>query len=336
MIEVSYLGASHWHLPFYLEPAVAMDGVRVVGVADPDPEVARRLGERWSCAWSGDYAELCERTRPDFVFALRRHDAMAEEAAFLIDAGIPFAIEKPCGIDAGQVARVADAARRKGVFAAVPFVLRQSAMVEELDRRVGRGAYQYLSFRMIGRPVSRYFEEGSSWMVERRHAGGGAFVNLGIHFVDLFRYLCPGPVEVVSATLANAAWSCDVEDYGLAVLRAGPSLCTIETGYLYPGTREFMDLRYSLRAGEHYFSVHDSSSMEISDLQGHCEVVAVATTNVAYYGAFVRDVLRQFRGGEAPVAGLADAAEAMAILERIYALDSGGPSGPRNAAPGER
>lgn len=337
MIDVAFVGASHWHLPFYLEPVLAMDGARVVGVADPDPTVAQRLGERLSCAWSTDHAELCGRAHPDFVFALGRHDEMAGEAAFLIDAGLPFAIEKPCGLDAGEVAGLAEAARRKGSFAAVPFVFRQSEMVREMDRRVERGAYQYLSFRMVGRPVSRYFEEGSAWMVERRHAGGGAFINLGIHFVDLFRYLCPGDVEVVSATLAADAWSRDVEDYGIAVLRSRSSLCTIETGYLYPGTREFMDLRYAIRSPEHYFSVHDGTSMEISDYRGRSEVVAARTTNVAYYGAFVRDVLRQFGHGEPPVASLADASEAMAILERVYELGRrAAPRAPSAEGPGER
>lgn len=320
MINVAFIGASHWHLPFYLEPVLAMDGVRVTGVSDPDPAVAQRLGERLSCTWSTDYAELCELKRPDFVFALGRHDEMAAEAAFLIHEDLPFAIEKPCGLNSVEVRDIADSAERKGSFAAVPFVIRQSGMVEEMDSRVERGAYQYLSFRMIGRPVARYFEEGCAWMVERQHAGGGAFINLGIHFVDLFRYLCPGDVEVVSATLASSAWLHDVEDYGIAVLRAGSSLCTIETGYLYPGTREFMDLRYSIRSQDHYFSVQDSTSIEISDYKGQSELVAAGTTNVGYYGAFVGDVLRQFRDGQAPIASLADARDAMAVVDRIYAL----------------
>jgi predicted dehydrogenase len=320
MINLAFVGVSHWHLRFYLEPALQLEGVRVVGVADPDASVAAALGERLSCEWSTDYVDLCHRVRPDFVFALGRHSAMAETAGYLIGAGIPFAMEKPCGLDGREVAELAAAAQRKGAFAAVPFVFRQSDMVKEMERRVAPGAYQYLSFRMIGRPVARYFDEGSSWMVEKEHAGGGAFINLGIHFIDLFRYLCPGELQVVSSTLGSEAWSRDIEDYGIAVLRSGSSLCTIETGYLYPGARNYMDMRYSLRAPGAYFSVQDGGSMEISDYEGKSEIVTTATTNVAYYPAFVRDVLRQFRSDEAPVAGLSDAWRALEVLDRIYEL----------------
>lgn len=320
MINVAFVGASHWHLRFYLEPMLQEQAVRVVGVADPDAEVASRLGARLSCTWSEDLATLCERVRPDFVFALGRHCDMAAEATYLLDAGIPFAMEKPCGMNADEVAALAATAERKGSFAAVPFVFRQSEMVKEMQRRVAPGDFQYLSFRMIGRPVSRYLEEGSAWMLEQTQAGGGAFMNLGIHFVDLFRYLCPGDLEVVSATVAAEAWSRTIEDYGITVLRSGSALCTIETGYLYPGSRGYMDMRYSVRAPGVYFSVQDGTSMEMSDDEGRAQVLDTPTTNVAYYPAFVRDVLRQFRTGEQPVAGLSDAWHALEVLDRIYEL----------------
>lgn len=37
--------------------------------------------------------------------------------------------------------------------------------------------------------VDRYREQRVEWMLDRRTAGGGALLNLGIHFMDLCRWL---------------------------------------------------------------------------------------------------------------------------------------------------
>ena len=35
-MKLAFIGASHWHLPLYLDPALEINGVQVVGVSDPD------------------------------------------------------------------------------------------------------------------------------------------------------------------------------------------------------------------------------------------------------------------------------------------------------------
>ena len=43
-MRVVFIGASHWHLPLYLEPALAVPGVELVGMADPDAGKGPRAG----------------------------------------------------------------------------------------------------------------------------------------------------------------------------------------------------------------------------------------------------------------------------------------------------
>ncbi len=43
-------------------------------------------------------------------------------------------------------------------------------------------------------------------------------------------------------------------------------------------------------------------------------------TNVPYYPPFVRDVVARAVRGQAPVAGLADMADVMAMVEAAYAM----------------
>src|SRR5204863_232601 len=91
--------------------------LEVAWVTDPDPAVAARWGEFGECEFSTSYEEMCARTRPDFVFALGRHDAMASEAAFLIDQRIPFLLEKPGAVRGREIAPLAARASARWRYA---------------------------------------------------------------------------------------------------------------------------------------------------------------------------------------------------------------------------
>lgn len=146
-MRIALVGVSHWHAPFYLDPLLAMPGVSVIGVADPELDRAEEVANKAHCPAFADYREMCARHRPDFVFALGRHCDMADEARFLIAEGIPFAMEKPCAINAADAHDIADRAARAGVFAAVPFVIRYSPLIDTI-RAFGEPP-QYVVFKFI-------------------------------------------------------------------------------------------------------------------------------------------------------------------------------------------
>src|SRR5258708_35365288 len=98
-MKIAFIGASHWHLPLYLEPALQMPGVTIAGVADPSAQVVDALKAKLNCAGDTDYRELCRRVKPDFVIALGRHYDMPEQARFLTPEKIPSALEKPSGLN---------------------------------------------------------------------------------------------------------------------------------------------------------------------------------------------------------------------------------------------
>ncbi|HYZ23895.1 MAG TPA: Gfo/Idh/MocA family oxidoreductase, partial [Rhodopila sp.] len=113
-MRVVLIGVSHWHTPFFLDPCLELPEVRIVGVSDPDPARAEPVAAKAGCRAYGDYRELCVTERPDFAFALARHCDMAELARFLIDSRVPFAMAKPCAINAAEAADIAARARAAG------------------------------------------------------------------------------------------------------------------------------------------------------------------------------------------------------------------------------
>ena len=114
-MRIVLIGVSHWHTPFYSEPVLAMPDATIVGVSDPDADRAAPLAGKAKCPVFTDYREMCAKLKPDFAFVLGRHDEMADEARFLIESRIPFAIEKPCALNAAEahdIARRAAGRRR--------------------------------------------------------------------------------------------------------------------------------------------------------------------------------------------------------------------------------
>ena len=320
-MRIAFTGISHWHTPFFLDPAFEMDGVEVVAVSDPDPDAAHRmLGGRPSQVFS-DIGELCEAARPDFVFALGRHCDMADTARLLIDRRVPFAMEKPCGLNLGEVCDIAARAREANSFAAVPFVFRQGRMLHTI-RELSDGAKPvYLTFKFVAGGVDRYREAGCPWMLDRATSGGGSTLNLGVHFFDLFRILNgPEEPEVVAAAFSNNMAGLDTEDHGVVVLRAGKATCVIETGYFFPALVDTFDMRFSISTPKHHFIAPDKDTLQIVNNNRQLETRRMPTTNVPYYADFLRDTLFRLFTGAPPIADLSDMQAAMELIDKAYRM----------------
>ena len=320
-MRIVLIGVSHWHTPFYSEPVLALPDAKIVGVSDPDPARAAPLAAKAGCPVFTDYREMCAKLKPDFAFTLGRHSEMAEEARFLIASRIPFAIEKPCALNAAEAHDIARRASAAQVFAAVPLVMRYCPILDVV-RDVARGeAIQYLSFKFVGGMVDRYYQQKVEWVIDRSISGGGPLLNLGIHFVDLCRVLLDeAELTVTGAMMSNRAAGLTIEDHAVVLMRGGGASAMIETGYLYPAPNSVFDMHYSIRTERHYFAARDNATLEIVTNDRSRSTRAMKLTNAFFYTQFVEDTLRRVRDGRAPIADLADNAAAVALIESAYSM----------------
>lgn len=318
-MRVVLIGVSHWHTPFFLNPCLDMPDVAIVGVSDPDVARAELVAQRAGCRAFADYREMCGAVRPDFAFALARHCDMAELARFLIEQRIPFAMEKPCGVNAAEAAEIAARARAAGLFTAVPYVIRYSPLIDAI--RAVNAPVQYALFKFIGGMVDRYHQQGVAWMTNRATAGGGALLNLGVHFLDLCRVLLNGAdLTVTGAMMSNRNAGLGIEDHAVVLMQGGGASCMVETGYLYPAPNSVFDLHYSIRTETHYFAARDDGTLEIVTNDRSRTTRAMKLTNVHFYPTFVRDTLERLQAGRPAIADLSDNAAAVALAEAAYTL----------------
>ncbi len=320
-MRIVLIGVSHWHTPFYLDPALELPDVTIVGVSDPDLARAAPAAAKAGCAAFPDYREMCAQLRPDFAFALGRHCDMAEAARFLIGQRIPFAMEKPCGISSAEVHDIAARTVQAGVFAAVPFVLRYCPLIDTIREVAAGEALQYITFKFVGGMVDRYHQQNVPWMLDRSLSGGGPLLNLGVHHLDLCRVLLNGAaLTVTGAAMSNHTAHLTIEDHAVVLLRGGGATCMVETGYLYPAPNSVFDMHYSIRTEGHYFAARDNHTLEIVTNDRQRETRQMKLTNVFFYPEFVHDTLRRVQAGERPIADLDDMAAAMDLVQAAYTL----------------
>src|SRR5215469_1831381 len=238
--RIAAIDVSHWHSAYdaaYLR--VLRDlGCDIVGVSDRDERIAKDRAAHFGSTPFTDYRRMIEATRPEFVVALGRHFGMPETFRFLVDAGIPFLMEKPWGTDPGTVADLARLAAEKGAWVTVPFMVRYSFWAVTVKRMIAAGEFGRISlifFRTIRPTLRRYVEWDSPWMADRSQAGGGALLNLGGHGFDIARFVTGEEPEVVSCVMSRRAHEGEVEDYALATLRTRSGIVFHnEAGYTMP------------------------------------------------------------------------------------------------------
>jgi len=325
-MRIAIVESTHWHAPLYLD-ALEDPGVRVVGLTDSAQQTGAALAKRFGCEVYRDLDELLDTQDVDFAFVFGRHIDMPVLAGKLIARGIPFALEKPCGIHASDVESLAASAEAKNLYVAVPMIFRLSDTLDIVGQNKSRP--DFASIRFMAGPPSRYQAAGAPWMLKRELAGGGPLINVGVHFIDLFYLLAQEDVESVSAVSSSEINRLPIEDFiSIRMVTKENRVCTLECGYIFPsGKRIQREFSFSIRSPDAYYVSGDDQILvraKSTDGQFETRKVPARLETDVYYPLFVRRVLKEAGAGSVPVAGLRDASRALRVVEAAYLSASKG------------
>lgn len=159
---------------------------------------------------------------PDFT-----HESIAVAAA---EAGKAIYLQKPMARNSAECRRIVDAARAAGVPLYVSFMHRYFPEVAQMRHLLNQGALgQIFSARQRNATGGATWAE---WFYRRDLVGGGVVMQLGVHGIDLLRYLfgeTHGEIVAVRAVTAlmkkertldsGAIIEPDNEDFALAAYR---------------------------------------------------------------------------------------------------------------------
>jgi predicted dehydrogenase len=317
-VRLAFFGVGHWHAPLYYRPAAALNAHEILGVSDSDPSVAERVGSELGVAGYLEPEQLLA-SRPDFAFAFGPHADMPALGRLLVEAGVPFVIEKPAGLGADDVELLRDRARAKDLHVGTGFNFRVSDWFQRLRDLTAKDPATVARFSFISGPPGRYRQLGCDWMLDPARSGGGCTINLAGHLVDMFRGFTGSKPSVYSALMTNLSWGEPVEDYSAIALRSASASGMVETGYGFPAELGGFDQLFSLRTAGSYVVVRSNDLVEITDANTfRVEVLRTPTGNFRWYPAFVAESLERYQRGLPPVADLDDLLAAMRVIDAAY------------------
>lgn len=313
-MRIALLGVSHWHLPLYLP---GLPEKSVVGVSDENTQLALSIATLYDCPVYQDYHKMIQETRPDFVFAFAPHYKMKEVSMYLLNAGIPFSMEKPCGLNVHEVEDLYNVCERKNSFVSIPFVWRYSDTVNDLKNQYLEKPIVHMSYRFIAGPPSRYLTT-SPWMLLKSTAGGGCMTNLGVHFIDMALYLTNSTEAETLASSYQYTNEYDIETYATSLLRlpTGASLL-LESGYAYPMSENLKrENRWTIVTENGYYILAENK-LELRKHGAEPVVVPLNTDSDIYYAVYTKTTLNDMASGTRPRASLKEMLNTSRVLDAM-------------------
>jgi predicted dehydrogenase len=138
----------------------------------------------------------------DIVDICTPNELHLEQCQRAFQAGMAVYCEKPLASTLKEARILAEGARKSGVITQVAFVMRYLPAIRQMKALIEAGelgqVFQFRAHMFHGSYLDP--DRPMSWRLRRSQSGGGAFMDLGAHLVDMTHYLL-GSVASVRATM---------------------------------------------------------------------------------------------------------------------------------------
>ncbi len=215
------------------------DKVSVEAVCDIDEERVKAYAAKHGVErWYTDAKEMFANEKLDAVSVCTWNSQHCPMTVLALENGAHVICEKPMAMNAQEAEAMRDAAERNGKLLMIGFVRRHGNDCDVIRENVESGTFGELYYakatylRRNGNP--------GGWFGDKSRSGGGPLIDLGVHVIDLVRFIFgnPKPVSVYGVTfqklfnrpnvVGGKAWQasgvgvqdiCDVEDLAGAIIR---------------------------------------------------------------------------------------------------------------------
>lgn len=247
-------GISNSHIAVYLKNEQA----ELYAFCDINPERLKYMGERYGMTrlYTDESEMLAALPEIDAVDVCTWNAAHAPCTIMALEAGKHVLCEKPMAMNVEEAEAMKAAAEKAGRLLMIGFVRRfgrDCDIVSDLIRDGKMGEVYYaktLNIRRNGNP--------GGWFGEKARSGGGPLIDLGVHSIDLVRYLLgkPRAVSVYGATYAKLGARNDIRTpkFYVSASATDHDICDCEDLAsimirFADGTTLFVEMSYSLNVG---------------------------------------------------------------------------------------
>ncbi len=194
-------GISFFHVNGY---KLQSDRVTVVAACDINEEKLNRYCDQHGIEHRyTDYNEMLEKEHLDCVSVTTWNSEHKNATIAALRAGCNVLCEKPMALNAAEAKEMLDESKKAGKVLQIGFVRRFSSEADLVKERVASGEFGDIYYAKV-KFVRRDGCPGG-WFGDKAFSGGGPLIDLGVHIIDLARYLAglPQPVSAYGQTFNN-------------------------------------------------------------------------------------------------------------------------------------
>lgn len=166
------------------------------------------------CGSDKDFRQEIEKLKPnvvDICTPIYLHAYMIETVTRM---GYPVICEKPVGISIDEANRISHLRGKIGIV----YQFRFNPKVLQLKKEIEEGVYGEIKMVTAHYYRWRGWEYYNKWEHDKHKAGGGAVVNVCIHYLDLLQWIFGYPTDIKGFT-TTAKQGIDVEDNAVGILK---------------------------------------------------------------------------------------------------------------------
>ncbi len=343
-LRTAIIGLGHLHPRTYMPHFQATPDVKVVAVAEPLDVLRGPFARDFGVNAYADWRELLAREALDLAYIYLPHADCPAAAAACAAKGLHVVVEKPVASTAAGCRQVVDACTRAGVLFSTPYLWRYHPVCRAMKKFVDAGVLGRIvgcEGRCAAGGLHRYLEGHAPWMLQKARSGGGPMYNLGVHWIDLYRWLLGSEVTEVIGRNVRVNQDYDIEDnsFALATFASGATLA-LDISYTVPDSYPYgRDLYLALRGTQgclNFTPAFEGTRQSLFVCSNHPsfageprQTIAFELPNVpGYCGAlgleYVREIAADIRAKRAPQIGGTDAVKALEVVEAIYRAAASG------------
>lgn len=309
--------------------AKASDGrVQIVAVVDPVAEGRGKLASEWGAQSFDTVASLLKAVgaglEVDGVVVCTPPSVRVKIVEACLKAKLPVLSEKPLAHTLADAKKLASlAAKAKKVPAFVAYCHRFAPPVDTMKQLLADGKIGRLSRFENAFACDLPGHEGK-WFSDPKKAGGGAFLDMGSHSLDLFHYVV-GPATTVGAVLDHK-WKKRTET-GATVLvkgtkKAGTNVPAGVAGTIISGWAETSRFTLSLVGdkGMLFYDYEQPNQLIFKDLLGKAETIEVPSHDSRFLHQLVAFANAVQSKKKSQLATFADGLAAAAMNEKAQKL----------------
>lgn len=184
------------HIPAYIEA-----GAEIVGVADVVESRLKKVAEQFSIPKTyTNYKDLLANPDVDAVSICTPNYLHAQMTIDALNVGKAVLCEKPMAMNVKEAQNMFETSQKTGKLLMMGFNNRFRGDAQKLKQFIDEGKLGKIYYAKIGYMRRRGTPKG--WFTVKKESGGGPVIDIGVHVIDLTRYLMgnPKPVSVSAST----------------------------------------------------------------------------------------------------------------------------------------